>query len=70
MGHESMYFYGSATGPDDAVHDWDGIYVTRFPGQTEAARKSQDILDIAPTILEFMGLETKDYMTGQAIRRQ
>ena len=70
MGHESMYFYGSAIGPDDAVHDWDGIYVTRFPGQTEAARKSQDILDIAPTILEFMGLETEDYMTGQAIRRQ
>ena len=68
MGHESMYFYESGNGPDDAIHDWYGIYVIRHPNQTKSKRAEQDILDIAPTLLKHMELKIPNYMNGKPIR--
>jgi predicted AlkP superfamily phosphohydrolase/phosphomutase len=68
MGHESMYYYENEIGPDDAVHDWDGIYLAHFPGQSESRVEHRNILDIFPTILRFMGYETPSYAKGEAIQ--
>ena len=68
MGHESMYFYDAAPGPDDAVHDWHGIYVVKYPGEEHGKKMLHSILDIAPTILEIMDIEIPTYMKGQVIR--
>ncbi len=70
MGHPSMYLSENDTGPDDAIHDWDGIYVVRFPDRKGGKRESRNILDIAPTVLEFVGADIPDYMTGKAIRSE
>ncbi len=67
MGHESMYYYENEIGPDDAVHDWDGIYLAHFPDQSTPKEASQRILDICPTILRYMGIEIPDYMAGSPI---
>ncbi len=68
MGHESLYFYENGMGPDDAVHDWYGIYVVTPPKGTTSRRVAGSILDIAPTILSHMDIEIPAYMTGTPIR--
>ncbi|MGY5875540.1 MAG: alkaline phosphatase family protein [Candidatus Thorarchaeota archaeon] len=70
IGHPSIYLSENDTGPDDAVHDWDGIYVVKFPGQKEGKREARNILDIAPTVLEFVGAEKQHKMNGKAIRSE
>jgi predicted AlkP superfamily phosphohydrolase/phosphomutase len=67
MGHESMYFYDDNSGPDDAVHDWNGIHVVKYPGEKLGIKMSHNILDIAPTILRFMNIKIPNYMSGQVI---
>ena len=69
MGHPSMYLLENDTGPDDAIHDWYGIYVVRFPDRKEGINEPRSILDITPTVLEFVGADKPDYMNGKAIRR-
>ncbi len=70
MGHSSMYLSENDTGPDDAIHDWDGIYVIRFPDRIGGKEKARNILDIAPTVLEFIGAEIPKRMKGKAIRSE
>lgn len=67
MGYDSNYFYEDHTGPDDAIHDWDGIFVARHPAHLESQEQRANILDITPTALRFMGLEVPDYMKGKPI---
>jgi predicted AlkP superfamily phosphohydrolase/phosphomutase len=69
MGHPSMYLLENDTGPDDAIHDWYGIYVVRYPDGKEGMSEPRNILDIAPTVLEFVGVDKPNYMNGKAIRR-
>ncbi|TXT54909.1 MAG: hypothetical protein BAJATHORv1_50162 [Candidatus Thorarchaeota archaeon] len=68
MGYDSLYFYESDNGPDDAIHDWNGIYVIHGPNHTHSRRDNQNILDIAPTILKHLGLKVPSYMKGKTIR--
>ncbi|MBD3408075.1 MAG: nucleotide pyrophosphatase [Candidatus Lokiarchaeota archaeon] len=68
LGYDSVYFYESDNGPDDAIHDWNGIYVIHFPEQQHSAKREQSILDIAPTLLQYMGLKVPSYMKGKTIR--
>ena len=44
------------TGPDDAVHAQQGIYILYDPKGGRTGRRDVDILDIAPTVLDLMGL--------------
>lgn len=67
IGHESLYFYDDSIGPDDAVHDWFGIFVAKRPLSEEHGIVVRSILDITPTILEHMNLKTPDYMKGAPI---
>ena len=65
VGHPSIYLEENDTGPDDAVHDWDGIFMLhdpegRFKGQVKAS-----IYDVAPTILNLFGLKVD--MKGRSL---
>ncbi len=55
------------TEADDAVHDWDGMYLTYFPGQSESRPERRSILDIFHSILRFMDLSIPSYAKGKAI---
>ena len=54
VGHGRWFLEENDTGPDDAVHDWDGIYVLHDPeGRVTTSRRAREIYDVAPTILDI-----------------
>ncbi len=67
LGHSTKYLLENDTGPDDAVHAQDGIYILYDPQRRENKRKNAHIMDIAPTVLHCMGLSVPDDMEGKVI---
>jgi predicted AlkP superfamily phosphohydrolase/phosphomutase len=55
------------TGPDDANHAHEGIYLLAGPGVRVGAGGERDIRDVAPTILEAMGHPVPSTMEGASI---
>jgi len=68
VGYKSKYLKENDTGPDDAVHDWYGIYIIYDPkkkiGKNFGVRS---ILDIAPTSLKLLGFDVNPDMEGKII---
>ncbi|MDW3229408.1 MAG: alkaline phosphatase family protein [Acidobacteriota bacterium] len=54
LGYGKLYLQENDTGPDDAVHDYDGIYILYDPEVNGGQKKEANILDIAPTILKLL----------------
>lgn len=67
LGHSTKYLLENDTGPDDAVHAKDGIYILYDPQRKESKRQNAHIMDIAPTVLHCMGLPVPDDMEGKII---
>ncbi|MFX1601151.1 MAG: alkaline phosphatase family protein [Promethearchaeota archaeon] len=68
VGYESMYLDENDTGPDDAVHDWYGVYIIYDPKKNIGKDLGvKSILDIAPTSLNILGLEVPSDMEGKII---
>lgn len=69
VGYDSMYLDENDTGPDDAVHDYYGIFIIYDPKKKIGKRlKTKNILDIAPTILDIFGIDIPKDMEGEIIR--
>jgi predicted AlkP superfamily phosphohydrolase/phosphomutase len=68
LGHETMYLRENDLGPDDAMHDWNGVFIMFDPGSKQVRRlESASILDFAPTVLDIMGFDVPSYMKGKSI---
>ncbi|MDW7759388.1 MAG: alkaline phosphatase family protein [Acidobacteriota bacterium] len=67
LGHGTMFLPENDTGPDDAVHAQEGIYILRDPMRRPGGRRDADILDIAPTVLDRMGLSVPEEMSGKIL---
>lgn len=68
VGHNAMYLDENDTGPDDAVHDWHGIFAMSVPGRKpKGEQKKLSILDIAPTVLSLFGEKIPKDMKGKPI---
>jgi predicted AlkP superfamily phosphohydrolase/phosphomutase len=63
-----MYLPENDTGPDDAVHAQHGIYILHDPKDGRAGKRDADILDIAPTVLDIMGLPIPPGLKGKVLR--
>ena len=70
LGHGTKYLLENDTGPDDAVHAQDGIFILYDPKNRTSVRKDASILDIAPTILDEMGLAVPEDMRGNIITKE
>jgi predicted AlkP superfamily phosphohydrolase/phosphomutase len=68
LGYGTMFLLENDTGPDDAVHAQQGIYILRDPKSGWAGKRDADILDIAPTVLDIMGLAVPGRMKGRVLR--
>ncbi len=69
VGYESMYLDENDTGPDDAVHDWYGVYIIYDPKKKIGKNLGvKNILDIAPTSLYILGLDVPFDMEGNIIK--
>ncbi len=53
LGYDTDYLLENDTGPDDAVHDYDGIYILYRRGKKIGKVIDSSIFRIAPTILEL-----------------
>ena len=68
LGYGTKFLAENDTGPDDAVHAHEGIYVLNDPRSGTPRKHDASILDIAPTVLELMGIPVPPDMKGKAIR--
>ena len=69
VGYESMYLDENDLGPDDAVHDYNGIFIIYDPKRKIGKKiETKNILDIAPTILDIYGVEIPKDMEGNKIK--
>ncbi|MGB8953451.1 MAG: alkaline phosphatase family protein [Candidatus Aminicenantales bacterium] len=67
LGYGTKYLSENDTGPDDAVHDQEGIYILFDPHNKRSERKDVHILDIAPTVLHALGIPVPSDLQGKVI---
>lgn len=68
IGHATIHIFENDTGPDDANHAQEGIFV--WQGRGKEPRGPTDkvsIYDITPSILDFFGIDVPDEMIGKVI---
>jgi predicted AlkP superfamily phosphohydrolase/phosphomutase len=65
-GDEGVYTLENDTGPDDANHAQDGLYIAAGAGIDGRGQADLHLLDIAPTVLELLGLEVPASMRGRS----
>ncbi len=69
LGHNCLHLSENDTGPDDAVHDWDGIFILWDPKhKVGGIIQNITLYDVAPTILHAMGLKVPKGMEGKIIK--
>jgi predicted AlkP superfamily phosphohydrolase/phosphomutase len=72
VGMDCIHTFENDTGPDDANHDRHGVFVMADPrlAQSERGRNLDGITlyDVAPTVLECLGVRTPDDMLGRRIQ--
>jgi predicted AlkP superfamily phosphohydrolase/phosphomutase len=66
-GDAGIHTFENDTGPDDANHAADGLYIVAGPGIDGGVRADAHLLDIAPTVLELLGLPPQASMRGTSI---
>lgn len=68
LGHGKHYTLENDTGPDDANHDTHGIFILHDPhNRGRGQMNGQQLMDIAPTLLQHMGLPVPAEMQGRII---
>lgn len=69
LNNESLYSFDTEIGPDDAVHDYDGILVMAGPGVESAGELSGlQLMDVAPTVLHHLRQPQPAGLEGRIIR--
>lgn len=69
LGYGTQYLFENDTGPDDAVHAQEAVYIFYDPRNKRCLRKDIDILDVAPTLLDSLGLPIPGDMKGKIFNR-
>jgi len=66
-GDEGIHTFENDTGPDDANHARDGLLILAAPGVEPGPRDGMHLLDVAPTVLELLGLDPPPSMRGRSL---
>jgi predicted AlkP superfamily phosphohydrolase/phosphomutase len=68
VGYSTLYLSENDTGPDDSVHSFDGVYAISGSAAGQGVRgPTEKIIDIAPTLLDLLGLPPASDIQGKAI---
>jgi predicted AlkP superfamily phosphohydrolase/phosphomutase len=69
IGNRSIHIFENDTGPDDANHAQEGIFSWTNRGKEPVDKPFEkiSIYDVAPSILDFYGIETPSDMIGKII---
>ncbi len=67
VGTGSVHVFENDTGPDDANHAFEGLYLLAADGVAAGRGPERDIRDIAPTILSLLGEDVPASMQGTSL---
>jgi predicted AlkP superfamily phosphohydrolase/phosphomutase len=67
VGTGTVHVFENDTGPDDANHAHEGMYVLVAEGVPSGPGPERDLRDIAPTILELLGERVPADMEGRSL---
>lgn len=70
VGLRSIYTFENDTGPDEANHDWQGVFILHANGRLPRLRgeaRGLRLYDMAPTILELFGLAPAPDIVGRSL---
>jgi predicted AlkP superfamily phosphohydrolase/phosphomutase len=67
VGTGSVHVFENDTGPDDANHAPDGVYIVSGNGVEAGEGEQRPIFDIAPTLLALLGEPVSAEMEGQSL---
>jgi predicted AlkP superfamily phosphohydrolase/phosphomutase len=66
-GDEGIQTLENDTGPDDANHAQDGLYIVAGPGIEPTGSHDAHLLDVAPTVLELLGIDAPEGLRGTSL---
>jgi predicted AlkP superfamily phosphohydrolase/phosphomutase len=66
-GGEGVHTFENDTGPDDANHAQEGLIIAAGPGVAARGTLDAHLLDVAPTVLELLGLPVPDDVRGHSL---
>ena len=67
LGNDSLYSFDTEVGPDDAVHDYDGIFVLSLPGEQRGQKVHRQLMDVAPTALKLLNIQIPANFEGTSV---
>jgi len=68
VGGGALHIFENDTGPDDANHAQEGIFIWTPPaGAVPREAETYSIYDVAPTVLKMYGIDIPKVMIGQAL---
>jgi predicted AlkP superfamily phosphohydrolase/phosphomutase len=67
VGTGAVHAFENDTGPDDANHAHEGLYVLAAPGVAHGRGEERDLRDVAPTILALLGEPIPADMEGASL---
>lgn len=69
FGHGGIHTFENDTGPDDANHATNGLFILYDPRQPDSSReiKGRQLMDVAPTLLDLMGVDVPFDMQGRRL---
>ncbi len=67
VGTGTVHVFENDTGPDDANHAHEGLYILAAAGVTPGPGEEREIRDVAPTLLELLGEPVPTDMEGHSI---
>jgi predicted AlkP superfamily phosphohydrolase/phosphomutase len=72
FGHGDIYTFDNDTGPDDANHAVNGVYIYTPPEHNLGGKELPDtqLMDFAPTVLNLFGLPVPADMQGKVINHE
>ncbi len=65
-GDEGIHTFENDTGPDDANHAQDGMWIAAGAGVSARGTLDAHLLDIAPTVLDLLGIPVPEEMRGRS----
>ena len=68
LGADSVYTFENDTGPDDANHAQEGLYVVCHSSlEPRGCHDDANLYDVAPTILKMLSLPVPPHMRGRSL---
>ncbi len=67
VGVGSIHVFENDTGPDDANHAHEGLYILAADGVASGRGAERDLRDVAPTILSLLGEPVPEEMEGSSL---